>query len=168
MLEALGHTDVVVVTRRPQSAEALRAWAAEQVPDISLSCVGSAAEAVDGAASVVTAVPIGVEGASLDPSWCRDDALLLPLDYATSVTADTANPAALYSDDVGQLLRYREAGAFPGYRDPDGYCGDAVRHQRPPGRVVCQNLGNGAVDLLFADRVLTAAIAEGVGTQLRR
>ena len=168
MLEALGRYDVVVVARRPQSAADIEAWAAENAGDVSLTCAGSAQEAVDGAAIVVTAVPIGVAGATLDPGWLRDDALVLPLDYATSVGAEIANPAALFTDDVGQLLRYRDAGSFPGYRDPDDYCGNAIRAPRPAGRVVCQNLGNGAADLLFADYVLRSALEAGSGTELRR
>ena len=104
-------------------------------------------------ASVITAVPIGVEDARLDPAQVRPDALLLPLDYATSVGAEIAAAAHLYADDVGQLLRYREAGAFPGYPDPAGFCGAAIRAPRPDGVVVCQNLGNGAADLVFADQL---------------
>jgi len=79
-----------------------------------------------------------------------------------------ANDAALYADDVPQLLRYRDDGSFPGYREPDGFTGEAVRIARPGGRVVCQNLGNGAADLLFADYVLRSASSAGDGTELRR
>jgi ornithine cyclodeaminase/alanine dehydrogenase-like protein (mu-crystallin family) len=168
VLEALGHEDVAVVTRSADSAARLSAWAVANTPGISLTCAGSAREAVEGAAVVVTAVPIGVDGARLEPDWLRPDALVLPIDYATSIGSDIANPAALFADDVGQLLRYREAGAFPGYRDPDGYCGDAIGAARPPGRVVCQNLGNGAADLVFADYVVRSAREAGSGSELRR
>ena len=92
----------------------------------------------------------------------------MPIDYATSIGAEVANAARLYSDDVGQLLRYRDAGSFPDYRDPDGYCGDAIRTERPPGQVVCQNLGNGAADLIFADYVLRSAVEAGSGRELPR
>ena len=105
-------------------------------------------------------------GLLLDPAWIRVDALLLPLDYGTSVGADLAAQGALYADDVEQLLRYRDAGAFAGYRDPDGYCGTAIRQPRPSGLVVCQNLGNGAADLVVADYVLRSALAAGSGTVL--
>jgi ornithine cyclodeaminase/alanine dehydrogenase-like protein (mu-crystallin family) len=168
VLEALGMENVTAVARRPESAQALGSWAEQHAPGISLSCVTTAEEAVDGASVVVTAVPIGTDGARLDPGWLRDDALLLPIDYATSIGADIANDAALYSDDVGQLLRYRESGSFPSYRDPDGYCGDAIRAERPEGRVVCQNLGNGAADLIFADYVLRSAVEAGSGRELPR
>ena len=168
VLSALGREKVTVVTRRPQAAAGLESWARDHAPDVALTCVGTAREAADGAAVVVTAVPIGVEGARLERDWLRSDALVLPLDYGTSVGADIANRSALFADDVGQLLRYRDAGAFPGYRDPDGYCGEAIRGPRPDGRVVCQNLGNGAVDLLFADYVLRSAREAGSGTVLTR
>ena len=168
VLEALGREDVTVVTRRPESAQAIEAWAAEHAPGIALTCVRALRDAVEGAAVVVTAIPIGADGGRLDPGWLRPDALVLPLDYATSVGADVANDAALYSDDVGQLLRYREAGSFPGYREPDGYTGAAIRGERPAGRVVCQNLGNGAADLVFADYALRSARDTGSGRELPR
>lgn len=168
VLEALGTHDVVVVARSPAAAAALVGWADEHAPGVSLTCLPTAAEAVEGASVVVTAVPIGAQGAHIDPRLLRSDALVLPIDYATSITAEIANPASLYSDDVGQLLRYREAGSFPGYRDPDGYCGQAIRAPRPDGRVVCQNLGNGAADLIFADYVLRSALEAGSGRELPR
>jgi ornithine cyclodeaminase/alanine dehydrogenase-like protein (mu-crystallin family) len=168
MLDGTGHRRVRVHARRRESADALRAWAADHVPALELTCVESQSEAVTGAGVVITAVPIGVEGTRLDPAQVRSDALLLPLDYATSVGAEIAAIAHLYADDVGQLLRYREAGAFPRYPDPAGFCGAAIRAPRPDGVVVCQNLGNGAADLVFADHVLRAALARGTGVQLRR
>jgi ornithine cyclodeaminase/alanine dehydrogenase-like protein (mu-crystallin family) len=168
MLEAAGHHRVRVHARTPASAEALTRWASDRVPAIRLTCVENQGDAVEGAGIVITAVPIGAEGCLLDPALVRSDALLLPLDYATSIGAEIAASARLYADDVGQLLRYRDAGAFPGYPDPDDYCGAAIRARRPAGVVVCQNLGNGAVDLIFADHVLRAARSRGLGVQLRR
>jgi ornithine cyclodeaminase/alanine dehydrogenase-like protein (mu-crystallin family) len=168
MLEATGHASVRVQARRPASADALRGWAAQHVPSLDLTCVERQEDAVEGAGIVITAVPIGAGGARLDPALVRPDALLLPLDYATSVGADIASGAHLYADDIDQLLRYRDAGAFPSYPDPAGFCGAAIRAARPDGVVVCQNLGNGAADLIFADHVLRAALDRGMGVQLRR
>jgi hypothetical protein len=122
---------VTVFARRDEAAAELREWAAEHASSVRLTCVGSAREAVLEAAVVVTALPIGVPGLLLDPAWIRVDVLLLPLDYGTSIGADLAAQGAFYADDVDQLLRYREAGAFDGYRDPDGYCGTAIRQRRP-------------------------------------
>ncbi|MDX6592240.1 MAG: hypothetical protein QOJ13_1436 [Gaiellales bacterium] len=168
VLEHLGHLDVRVYARRSASAESLEGWAKVHTPAVRLRCLATAEEAVDGAAVIITGVPIGAEGTLLAPASIRPDALLLPLDYSTSVGSDIANDAALYADDVGQLLTYRDDGAFAGYRDPDGFTGEAIRRPRPAGRVVCQNLGNGAADLLFADQVYRSALAAGAGTQLRR
>lgn len=168
VLEHLGHLDVRVFARRRESAEALEQWAGEHTPSIRLRCVETAHDAVEGAAVIVTGVPIGTDGALLRPESIRADALILPLDYDTSVGSDIANAGALYADDVGQVLRYRDEGLFRGYRDVDGFTGEALRGPRPTGRVVCQNLGNGAADLLFADHVLRSARAAGAGTELRR
>jgi ornithine cyclodeaminase/alanine dehydrogenase-like protein (mu-crystallin family) len=168
MLQAIGRTRVRVHARTGRSAEAMLAWSADRTPAIELTCVESQAEAIEGAGIIVTAVPIGAPGATIDPALVRPDALLLPLDYATSVAAGVATAGRLYADDVGQLLRYREGGAFPGYPDPAGYCGTAIRDPRPAGLIVCQNLGNGAVDLVFADHILRSARARELGVQLRR
>jgi ornithine cyclodeaminase/alanine dehydrogenase-like protein (mu-crystallin family) len=168
MLDGIGHRRISVHARRREAADALLAWASDHVPAVELTCFDSQADTVTGAGIVITAVPIGVDDARLDPALLRRDALLLPLDYATSVGAEIAAAGHLYADDVGQLLRYRESGAFPGYPDPAGYCGAAIRAARPDGVVVCQNLGNGAADLVFADHVLRAALAGDVGVQLRR
>ena len=72
----------------------------------------SAAEAADGAA-IVSRASRSARGRPLDPQALRDDALLLPLDYATSVGADIANAAACSADDVPQFDGYRGA-HFPG------------------------------------------------------
>jgi ornithine cyclodeaminase/alanine dehydrogenase-like protein (mu-crystallin family) len=168
ILEHLGHLDVRIYARREESAQALERWAHEHTPEIRLRCVTTAKDAVEGASVIITGVPIGAEGALLRPETVRADALLLPLDYGTSVGSDIANEGALYADDVGQLLRYRDDGSFPGYRDPDGFTGEAIRSPRPTGRLVCQNLGNGAADLYFADHVCRSAVAASAGTQLRR
>jgi ornithine cyclodeaminase/alanine dehydrogenase-like protein (mu-crystallin family) len=168
VFEQLGQLDVRVYARRREAAAALEEWAAEHTPSVRLRCFGDAKEAVEGAGIVVTGVPIGSQDTQLSSDWIRPDALVLPLDYSTSVGAPIANDAALYADDVPQLLRYRDDGSFPGYREPDGFTGEAVRRARPAGRVVCQNLGNGAADLLFADYVLRSADSAGEGTELRR
>jgi ornithine cyclodeaminase/alanine dehydrogenase len=164
--QALGLRDVAVWAHRAASGEALLRWADEQVPGIAVRLAPTAAAAVDGAAAVVTAVSMGVEGVELDPAAVADDALLLPLDYATSVPAALAEDALLVTDDVGQFERFRADGAFPGYRAPDGPSGAALAGPRPAGRVVCQNLGNGAADLFFADAVVRAAVEADAGILL--
>ncbi len=166
--EELGHLDVSVFARRAASGETVVAWAAEHTPRLRITVVGSTAEAVTGAGVIVTGVPIGVEGALLDPATVRADALLLPLDWGTSVGADIGNAARLFADDVPQFARISERGSFPGYRAADDYTGEALQLPRPAGRVVCQNLGQGAADLLFGNAVAVNAERDGIGTLLER
>ena len=166
--EELGHLDVKVFARRAASGEAILAWAAEHTPQLRITVVDSTAEAVRGAGVIITGLPIGVEDALLDPATVRDDALLLPLDWGTSVGADIGNSGRLFADDVPQFTRIAERGAFPGYRAADGYTGEALQQPRPAGRVVCQNLGQGAADLLFGNAVAVNAARDGIGTLLER
>jgi ornithine cyclodeaminase/alanine dehydrogenase-like protein (mu-crystallin family) len=166
--QELGHLDVTVFARRAAAGDAVVAWAAEHTPRLRVTIVGSTAAAVRGAGVIITGVPIGVKDALLDPATVRDDALLLPLDWGTSVGADIANAARLVADDVPQFARIAEGGAFPGYRAADGYTGEALQLPRPNGRVVCQNLGQGAADLLFGNAIALNAERDGVGTLLER
>ena len=124
--EELGHLDVTVFARRAAAGDELLAWAAERTPRLRLTIVDSAPAAVEGAGIIVTGVPIGAAGALLHPAHVREDALVLPLDYGTSVGADVAATAHLYADDVPQFSRFVEKGAFPGYRLPDAYSGAAI------------------------------------------
>lgn len=166
VLAALGHIDVRVHARRAEARRDLHDWAAREVPDLRLRCTDDPAEAVRGAAVVVTALTIGVEGAHLDPEWVAEDALLLPLDYATSVGADLATGAVLVADDVDQFEAIRATGRLGDYPSPSGWTGDLLGHDRPAGRVVCQNLGNGLSDLVVAAAVADAAEASGAGHPL--
>ena len=166
VLEALGRDDVVVWARRPEARDALVAWAAEATPGIRLRTTADPAAAVRDAAVVVTALSIGVEGAELDPSWVRDDALLLPLDYATSVGPALAATALLAADDRTQFEAVRAERKLGDYPAPTTWTGallDAAAGERPRGRVVCQNLGNGLSDLAVADAVWRAVRDNGVG-----
>ena len=166
--QELGHLDVTVFARRAAAGDAVVSWAAEHAPRLRITVVGSTAEAVSGAGVIITGVPIGAEGALLDPATVRADALLLPLDWGTSVGADIGNAARLFADDVPQFTRIAERGSFSGYRAVDGYTGEALVVPRPAGRVVCQNIGQGATDLLFGNAVAVNAVRDGIGTLLER
>ena len=166
VLEALGHHDVVVWARRPEARDALVAWAAESTPGIRLLTAPDPRAAVGDAAVVVTALTIGVGGAELDPSWLRDDALLLPLDYATSVGPALASTALVAADDLTQFEGVRAGRRLGDYPSPSTWTGTLLGTagaQRPRGRVVCQNLGNGLSDLVVADAVWRAAQEQRVG-----
>ncbi len=165
--EALGLQDVAVYVRREAAGAALAGWAEQHAPRVRLRLCDNVAEAVRDAAVVVTGVPIGSTDALIDPAFFRDDALLLPLDWGTSVPA-AAIGDHLYADDVGQYRRLHEAGHFPGWRDADGFVGTALGEPRPAGRVVCQNPGQGAADMLFAAAIVDRAERLGLGVMLER
>jgi ornithine cyclodeaminase/alanine dehydrogenase-like protein (mu-crystallin family) len=170
VLAALGRVEVVVHARRDEAGHELQAWAAHHVPDTRVKVVGSAREAVEGAGMVVTALPIGLSGVELDPAWVREDALLLPLDYASSVGPDLAASGTLVADHLAQFATVRQARGLPAaYPDPVCATGALLAGgTRPPGRITCQNLGNGLSDLVVAAAVADAAEAQGVGQRIGR
>jgi ornithine cyclodeaminase/alanine dehydrogenase len=163
VLEALGWLDVVVWARRPEALEDLVAWAARETPAVRLRTAADVPGAVRGAAVVVTALSIGLTGAGLDPAWVRDDALLLPLDYASSVGPDLVASALLAADDVTAFEAVRAQRKLGDYPSPAQWTGALLGPPRPAGRIVCQNLGNGLSDLVIADAVWREAVAAGVG-----
>ncbi len=168
-LEAQGYREVAVWDHRAANIEALRAWAAEHAPSVTVSPAESASAAAEGAAIVVTGIPIGAEGGRVEPAALRPDVLALPIDYSTSIAAETANGAALLlSDDVAQLDGYRGA-HWKGWRPLDGPVGSWLADGAPPrpeGQVVVANLGVGAHDVVFGMAVLERAEREGIGELL--
>lgn len=165
VLAALGRGEVTVFARRPGAGDQLRAWAAAEVPGTEVRVVDSAQRAVEGAGVVVTALPIGLSGHELDRAWVRPDALLLPLDYATSVGAELAASGTLAADHLEQFAAVREARSLPAaYPTPAVATGTLLDGgTRPAGRLTCQNLGNGLSDLVVAAAVAEVADAQGAG-----
>jgi ornithine cyclodeaminase/alanine dehydrogenase-like protein (mu-crystallin family) len=108
----------------------------------------------------------------MDAGWFAPDALVVAVDYATSVAADVATDAALFlTDERGQLFANRDAGLFDGYPDPDATLGEAILAGTPRpagGRVLVTHLGVGLADVVFADAILRVAEARGAGTLLPR
>ena len=96
------------------------------------------------------------------------DALLLPLDYASSVGSRLAREATLVSDDVEQLAAVAPAKLAADYPPATGWTGDAIRQPRPAGRLVSQNLGIAATDVVLATYVADRAADRGAGTVLAR
>ena len=100
--------------------------------------------------------------------WLRDDALVVPVDYATYCAADVAQGAALFLvDERAQFLANRDAGAFDGYPDPTATLGEAIvngMERTASGRVVVTHLGVGLADLVFGDAILRRAADAGIGT----
>ena len=125
-------------------------------------------EAVAHADVVVTAAPI-VEDP--DPPIAQDSLgerfLVLPIDFDALVRRDVVESADLFLvDDVGQFEYYRELGHFGGGPTPAGNVGEALGRDDSLRRVVCCNLGIGALDAAFANRVLNAARERGIGREL--
>ncbi len=114
-------------------------------------------DAVAGADVVVTAGPIVREPPSpLDESWLEDEVLLLPIDFDFYLSAAAVAACDLFlTDDVAQFEAYREHGYFRGWRDPDASAGQGLERGLRARRVVCANLGVGALDAAFAHAVLS-------------
>jgi hypothetical protein len=92
----------------------------------------------------------------LDASWVADDVLLLPIDFDFYVSGSAVAACDLFlTDDVAQFEAYRERGFFRGWHAPDASVGDALERGLEARRVVCANLGVGALDAAFAHAVLS-------------
>jgi ornithine cyclodeaminase/alanine dehydrogenase-like protein (mu-crystallin family) len=125
-------------------------------------------DAVAGADVLVTAGPI-VEGPSppIRPEHLGERWLALPIDFDFYVGAGTVAGADLFlADDVVQFEYYRGLGHFQGWPEPAGSVGQGLGREGSPARVVCCNLGVGALDAAFANVVLERARAEGAGAEL--
>ena len=127
---------------------------------------------VAGADVVVTCVSFGPVRQVMTRDWFAPGALVVAVDYATSVAAEVAREAGLFLvDEEGQFRANRHAGLFEGYPDPAGILGVAIGAAWPrpvTGRVVVTHLGVGLADLVFADAILATAEARGLGTLLPR
>jgi alanine dehydrogenase len=122
-------------------------------------------EAVEGCEVVISAGPIVDDPESpLGPDWLGERWLALPIDFDFYFSAETVAAADLFVvDDIDQFEYYRSLGHFRDWPAPAGTVGQP--HERR-GRVLCCNLGVGALDAAFAARVLSRAAVEGVGTEL--
>jgi ornithine cyclodeaminase/alanine dehydrogenase-like protein (mu-crystallin family) len=127
-------------------------------------------EAVEGADVVVTAGPIVEEPESpLGPDWLGQRWLALPIDFDFYFGAAAVAAADLFlADDVAQFEYHRGLGHFRDWPEPAGSVGEGLTGDGSPARVVCCNLGIGALDAAFAARVLAAAGGQGIGTTLPR
>lgn len=168
ILTALGYRDLRIVGRRPEPRRALEAAADELAVADRVTVTEALDEAVRSAAAIITGLPIGLRGTEIDARLVRQDALLLPLDYASSIGADLAATATVTSDDVEQFTQVAPAKLGADYPAATEWTGNAIRQPRPPGRVLMQNLGNASSDILLAAAIAEAAEAASVGTLLSR
>jgi ornithine cyclodeaminase/alanine dehydrogenase len=125
-------------------------------------------DAVAGADVVVTAGPIVEEPDSpLGPQWLGDRWLGLPIDFDFYFGPDAVSAADIFLvDDVAQFEYYRSLGHFEAWPATGGSVGEALADGRRGDKVVCCNLGVGALDAAFAARVLAAAREQRLGTEL--
>jgi len=175
-LAVLGHllpgVEVAIHDRDGARAAALARDGAA-VPGIAAArAVADPRDAVADADVVVTCVSFGPVRQVMTHEWFAPDALIVAVDYATSVAAEVALGAALFLvDEVGQFRANRDAGLFEEYPDPAAVLGAAIRAAtpRPPaGHVVVTHLGVGLADLVFAEAILAAAAERGMGILLPR
>jgi ornithine cyclodeaminase/alanine dehydrogenase-like protein (mu-crystallin family) len=128
----------------------------------------SARDAVAGAEVVVTAAPMSDDHRpELDVDWLGDRYLLAPVDFDASVRVGPIAASDLFLvDDVAQFEYYRGLGHFDGWPAPEASVGEGLAAGRTAERAACVNLGVGALDAAFAERVLAEARARGAGTLL--
>jgi alanine dehydrogenase len=126
------------------------------------------AEAVSGADVVVTAGPIVDEPDSpLGPEWLGERWLSLPIDFDLYFSAEAVAAADRFLvDDVAQFEYHRSQGHFRDWPTAEGSVGEALADGRAGTKVVCCNLGVGALDAAFAAHVLAAARERSVGSEL--
>jgi alanine dehydrogenase len=136
--------------------------------DGSVEAAAQPADAVDGAEVVISAGPIVEDPPSpLGPDWLGERWLGLPIDFDFYFSAGSVAAADLFLvDDVDQFEYYRGLGNFRGWPRPEGSVGEALAGSDSPARVVCCNLGVGALDAAFAARALAAARERGAGIEL--
>jgi alanine dehydrogenase len=162
-----------IFDRSPERAANLAAVARSMDGFAGAETAATAREAVDGADVVFSAASFGPaeERQTMTNDWLREDATVIPIDYATYCNAEVARDAALFVvDQREQYLANRDAGNFDGYPDPMATIGEAILAgtRRPAGRVVVTHLGVGLADLVFADAIVRSAEARGLGTLLQR
>jgi ornithine cyclodeaminase/alanine dehydrogenase len=163
--------------RHPERAEALAVDAA------TLPGVGATAASTDRVAAladadiVVTATALtgrAGPGSVLESGDVAPDALVLPVDYATVVSASLVAAASTFVvDRRGEFDANRRSGRLTGWPDPTATFGElllagAGPSDRSPGLAVALHQGPGIADVIVADAVLRRALAAGEGIDLPR
>jgi ornithine cyclodeaminase/alanine dehydrogenase len=151
---------------------AVRAWdphpeRVERLDDLAVPATGWE-EAIGDAEVIVTAGPI-IEDPEppIRPEHLGERWLALPIDFDFYFGTQTVSRADLFLvDDVGQFEYYREEGHFQGWPAPEGNVGEGLGHAGDADRVLCCNLGIGALDAAFANVVLERARKARAGTEL--
>ncbi len=171
--ELLPAAEVRLHDRHPQRAASL---AEEQNAARGAALVRPAEnvrQAVGGAAVVITVASLQKGTAFIDPDWLAPGALVVAVDFASSIRPAVALAARVFAtDDRAQFLAYRDAGYFDGYPDPGTTLGEllesggaqaAATDDRP---VLVTHLGVGLADVIFADAIARQAERHGAGLEL--
>lgn len=135
----------------------------------SVEVVSSARDAANRAEVVITAGPIMRDPSPvIDSDWLEPRCLLLPIDFDFYVRSSAITAAELFLvDDRAQYEYYRGQGHFQDWPEPSATVGEYIAgatDRLAMNRVVCTNLGVGALDAAFSHAVLTEAQEAGVGT----
>jgi len=173
-LPVIGHllpgANVVIHDRHPERATAVAELAHRTAGIATAGIAQRARAATSGADVVLTAVSFGPVRQTLRLDDLAPEALVIAVDYATSVHREIALAAALFLvDEVGQFEANRSAGLFEGYPDPRAIIGLAIRDrlERPvAGHVLVSHLGVGLADLVFGDAIVRNATAAALGLRL--
>ena len=164
VLEALGHTEVHVWARRREAVDALVRETEKVAPGIRVTASPSREAAVRDKDVVITGLSIGLTDMAIPVTWPREDALLLPIDYASSVDAALADTAVLASDDPVQFAAVRAVrGKLEGDPAATAWTGHLLHAPRADGRLVVSNLGSGITDLVVASAVAANAESSAAG-----
>jgi ornithine cyclodeaminase/alanine dehydrogenase-like protein (mu-crystallin family) len=175
-LAVLGHVlpgvELTLFDRHPERASAL-GDVAEATEGIGAVTIATDARAAVGDADVVvTAASFGPVRQVMTSDWLTEDALIVPVDYATYLAAGVALDAGMFLvDDRGQFIANRDAGLFADYPDPTATLGEALLagSARPArGRVVATHLGVGLADVVFGAAIARRAEMLGLGVNLPR
>jgi ornithine cyclodeaminase/alanine dehydrogenase-like protein (mu-crystallin family) len=175
-LPVIGHlqpgAEIAIYDRHPERAAGLATEATAVAGVGAAKPASSARQATADADIVLTAVSFGPVRQTLTSADLSPAALVVAVDYATSVNHAVAREAGLFLvDERGQYLANRSAGLFEDYPEPGSTIGLAIRDGigRPPaGRVLVCHLGVGLADLVFSDAIVKNATAAGLGIDLPR
>lgn len=162
MLRALNpNVEIIAYDPNPERAEVLRGRT---------STAATVAEAVADADVIISAAPIVKEPTpSIHSGMLKAQHLLLPIDFDAVVDRVVIDDAQIFlTDNVAQFEHYRSIGHFRDWRAPQASVGDRVRAEGGADRVVCCNLGVGALDAAFAAVVDAAARTQDLGLTLPR
>ncbi len=162
MLRALNPDAVIVAyDPDPRRAEALRGRN---------EVAASVEAAIADADVIISAAPIVKQPRPvITPDLLKQQHLLLPIDFDAVVSKAAVDSAEIFlTDHLDQFAHYRSIGHFQEWREPQASVGARVREPGGADRIVCCNLGVGALDGAFAAMVDAAARTQGMGITLPR